>query len=80
MSKEITVRDLIDRLGDGPQVLVRGMVWRVVGARQQTDATDGTMRVQLRLTRQDPQDPTPRKTVLEVELYDTITLVDEPAA
>lgn len=79
MANEITVRDLIERLGDGPVVLVRGIAWNVAGVRQQADRTDGSMRVQLKLTRQDP-DGTARRLMFEVELSDTIQLADTPQA
>jgi hypothetical protein len=80
MSAEITVRDLIDRLGEGPTVLVRGIVWHVSGVKQQADRTDGTMRVQLKIMRQDAQDGTTKRMVLDVELNDTIQLAQGPTA
>jgi hypothetical protein len=80
MTTQITVRDLIDRMGEDPAVLVRGIVWHVSGVKQRADRTDGTMRVQLKLMRQDPLDGTTRRTVLDVELDDTIQLAQGPAA
>lgn len=80
MGSEITVRELMDRLGDGPVVLVRGIPWHVAGVKQQADRTDGSMRVHLKLTRQDPQDGTTRRLMLEVELSDTVQLADPPTA
>jgi hypothetical protein len=37
------------------------------------------MRAQLRLLRQDPQDGTTKRLLLDVELHDSIHLVDDPA-
>jgi len=74
MDSEITVRELLDRLADGPAVLVRGMVWHVAGAKQQVSRSDGTMRVQLKLTRLDPQDGAMKRLVLDVEPDDRIQL------
>lgn len=80
MSSEITVRELVDRLGDDPAVVVRGMVWHVAGVKQQADHTDGTMRTHLRLMRQDPRDGQTKRLMLEVELSDTIQLANQPTA
>lgn len=80
MSSQITVRELIDCLGDDPVVSVRGMAWHVAGVKQKADSTDGSMRVQLKLTRQDPQDATTRRLVIDVELNDTVQLAENPAA
>lgn len=79
MGSEITVRELLERLGDDPAVLVRGAVWHVAGARQQVSRSDGTRRVQLRLTRLDPQDATTKRLALEVELDDRIQLAQTPS-
>jgi hypothetical protein len=77
MSSEMTVRELIERLGEGPEVLVRGIAWHVAGVKQQADHTDGSMRVHLKLTRQDAQDGMMKRLMLEVEMGDTIVVVSE---
>lgn len=75
MANEITVRELLERLSEGPAVLVRGAVWHVAGARQQVSRSDGTRQVQLNLTRLDPQDGTTKKLALQVEPDDRIQVV-----
>ena len=80
MGRAITIQDLIQLLPEGPVVFVRGMAWHVAGIRQQADRTDGTMCMQLKLMRQDPQDATARRLSLEVELTDTVQLVEDSAA
>jgi len=80
MGSEITVRELLERLAEGPGVLVRGVVWHVAGARQQVSRSDGTRRVQLRLTRVDPQDGTTKRLSLDVEPDDRIQLARAPAS
>jgi hypothetical protein len=79
MGSEITVRELLERLGDGPAVVVRGMVWHVAGAKQQASRSDGSMRVQLRLVRLDPQDSTTKRLLLDVEPDDRIQLAPMPS-
>ncbi len=79
MSTRITVRELIDRLGEGPTVIIREIPWQVAGVKQQADHSDGTMRTRLNLTRLDPYDGTMRKMMMEVDLSDTVEIADSPA-
>ncbi len=79
MGSEITVRELLERLSEGPAVQVRGTVWHVAGAKHQVSRSDGSRRVQLNLTRLDAQDGTTKRLVLDVEPDDRIQLAPAPS-